>query len=537
EEGAQGEQGREAQGEQEEPGQEEGEAAEAEPGEEAPQREGQEEKKEEEGEKAEGETVELFAGNAESMQAWKKVGAGELELRDQELQLRPGRERGLAYYRGRRFDDFKLKLQYRLEGSDPPPSAAIRFLDPEQPVPDRKDPSRKETYDNQAFVAAHTGFEVLMGSGPTGKAGTFAGVPVGDEAGKQRQPQEAELRSGDWNELEIEARGSDYAVHLNGVETARFTNSDAERGKPANAAPEAGYVGVLMGQGPRPGRQPGPGGRPLPGLPRPLAGPMLPGRAGSKRPARTGGGGAPAQGREAAPQAQVAIRRIEVQVLGATAQPSAEAKKGARRDLAAIHEESLAALARLKGKDQGLQGTLNKAYGYAVLPAVGRASLLLGGARGYGEVFEQHKPIGFTRVTQLTFGVQVGGQTFTQLILFGSKESLEMFKRSPLAFNANLSAVFIRGASGMTDFKDVTAHAYSRGGMLLEASLGGQKYRFMREDEALQALAKSHEHKGARAKVAQAGRAAKGLGGKLASKVGGLLHREHKEDKGHKEAE
>jgi len=189
-------------------------------------------------------------------------------------------------------------------------------------------------------------------------------------------------------------------------------------------------------------------------------------------------------------------------------------KERVRKDLVALHAEVLGALARLKAKDQGIEGVLKKAYGYAVLPSIGRASLLVGGARGYGEVYAQGQLVGFTRVTQLTFGVQVGGQTFTKLIVFGSKESLEAFKHSPLAFNGNLSAVFIRGASGTTDFKDVTAHAYSRGGMLLEASLGGQKFRFMQEE--------------ARARVsARAGRAAKSVATAISSSRAGEFLKRH----------
>lgn len=158
--------------------------------------------------------------------------------------------------------------------------------------------------------------------------------------------------------------------------------------------------------------------------------------------------------------------------------------KGAPPDRAALHSEVIATLKRLTLKHPELKRTLQKAYGFAVFPSVGRASLVMGGARGYGEVFEQGEIIGTTRVTQVTVGVQVGGQTFSELLIFERKPSLKAFKASPMAFNANASALFIAGGSGTTDFKDVTAHAYTRGGMLLEASLGGQKFRFFPDEGA-----------------------------------------------------
>jgi lipid-binding SYLF domain-containing protein len=494
-----------------EPQAEEGEQPEGVEAEQSEELKEEAESKEAEKEVEEKETAVLFDGTSESMSAWKKVGAGEFELQEQELRIRSGRDRGLVYYTGRRFSDFRLRAQYRVDSPQAPMGAVVRFLDPEQPVPDREHPERKYRYDNQAYVAVHTGFEVRLSSKDENKVGTFTGIPLGEETGNQRHSQPAELKSQDWNELEIEVHGNDYTVRLNGAETARFINTDDWRGKPESSGPDAGYLGFLMGEE-QPGAARRPGARPPPG-------PMLPGRIGGARPARGAGAHQEASG------ASLALRRVEVQTLRAAGpQVSEEKKKLARKDLSALHAEVIAALAKLKSKDQGLDGVLKKAYGYAVLPAVGRASLLLGGARGYGEVFEQGNPVGFTRITQVTFGVQVGGQTFTELILFGSKESLEGFKRSPLAFNGNLSAVFIRGASGTTDFKDVAAHAYSRGGMLLEASLGGQKYRFMREDEVIQELAKKRQRDERIANITRGmGRKAKGYTSKLSSKVSGFI--------------
>ncbi|MDF2695426.1 MAG: hypothetical protein K0S65_3809 [Labilithrix sp.] len=130
-------------------------------------------------------------------------------------------------------------------------------------------------------------------------------------------------------------------------------------------------------------------------------------------------------------------------------------------------------------KDPGIKELLDKAYGYAVFPDMGRASVVLGGARGHGEVFEQGKPIGFATLRQVTLGAQVGGQTFSEVVLFGSKDALESFKKGKVSFTANASVVLVKaGATGTSDFRAVVAKAYSRGGMLLEMSIGGQKFTF-----------------------------------------------------------
>ncbi|GEN10314.1 hypothetical protein SAMN05443572_11084 [Myxococcus fulvus] len=145
-----------------------------------------------------------------------------------------------------------------------------------------------------------------------------------------------------------------------------------------------------------------------------------------------------------------------------------------------LHEEVVATLDRLKRKNPELENALRRARGYAVFPSLGRASLVLGGSYGHGEVFEKGKPIGFATLSQMTIGVQVGGQTLSELILFDDPESLEAFKGGKVAFAANASAVILKAAaSGTINYAKCTAHAYSRGGMLLEASLGGQKFTFI----------------------------------------------------------
>ena len=154
--------------------------------------------------------------------------------------------------------------------------------------------------------------------------------------------------------------------------------------------------------------------------------------------------------------------------------------------LDAIEKEVTATLQRIKRKNRDFKKALEKAYGYAVFPSVGRAGLILGGAFGRGQVFEHGKAVGFASMGQVTVGVQVGGDTFSELVLFNSRDAFERFKRGRYAFTANASAVLVKAAAaGTVDFdKDVVAQAFGRGGMLLELSLGAQKFNFYQHEEA-----------------------------------------------------
>src|SRR4051812_39635810 len=90
-----------------------------------------------------------------------------------------------------------------------------------------------------------------------------------------------------------------------------------------------------------------------------------------------------------------------------------------------LHGEVQATIARLQAEDPGIKELLEKAHAYAVFPSVGKATLVIGGAFGKGEVFQKGRLIGYAGIVQLTLGVQVGGQTFSQVIAFESKQALD----------------------------------------------------------------------------------------------------------------
>src|SRR5688572_10904222 len=145
-----------------------------------------------------------------------------------------------------------------------------------------------------------------------------------------------------------------------------------------------------------------------------------------------------------------------------------------------LHEQVMATIKKLQAKDPGLKKPMKDAHGYVVFPSVGKAALVVGGAYGRGEVFEQGKMIGHATIGQLTLGVQIGGDTFSELIVFETEEPFERFKESRMKFAANASAVLVKaGAAATNNYeKGAQTFVYSDGGMLLELGIGGQKLRF-----------------------------------------------------------
>ena len=128
-----------------------------------------------------------------------------------------------------------------------------------------------------------------------------------------------------------------------------------------------------------------------------------------------------------------------------------------------------------------LQPYFMKSRGYAVFPNVGKGGIGIGGARGKGEVFEKGNVIGSTTLTQISIGFQLGGQAFSQIIFFKDKQALRRFTEGNFEFGASASAALIsEGANATADYSDgVAVLTFSKGGLMYEASIGGQKFTFL----------------------------------------------------------
>jgi len=140
------------------------------------------------------------------------------------------------------------------------------------------------------------------------------------------------------------------------------------------------------------------------------------------------------------------------------------------------------------------------AYGYAVFPTIGKGGFGIGGAYGEGSVFKQGKKTGSTTMTQLTIGLQLGGQAFSEIIFFKDKATYYAFTKGNFEFSAQASAVAITvGANAQTSTTGTSAGAsagneknkqqgfyqngmatftLTKGGLMYEAALGGQKFSF-----------------------------------------------------------
>jgi len=153
-------------------------------------------------------------------------------------------------------------------------------------------------------------------------------------------------------------------------------------------------------------------------------------------------------------------------------------------------------------KNAGESGSFfNKSYGYAIFPTIGKGGVGLGAAHGSGRVYEKGQYVGDTSMTQLSIGFQLGGQAYSQIIFFEDKRAFDEFTTGEFEFGAQASAVAITagasasatttgssaGASGGKNdattagagyYKGMAVFTVAKGGLMYEATIGGQKYSY-----------------------------------------------------------
>lgn len=146
-----------------------------------------------------------------------------------------------------------------------------------------------------------------------------------------------------------------------------------------------------------------------------------------------------------------------------------------------LEKDSREALATMIADAPNLKTYKDQAYGWAIYPKITKAAFVIGGAGGEGMVFRNNDPVGTSKLKQGSFGLQAGGQQYSEVIFFQNKEAFDKFKNGNLKFSAQTSAVaIVPGASFDVAYDEgVAVFTRIKGGLMAEASLGGQHFSFI----------------------------------------------------------
>jgi lipid-binding SYLF domain-containing protein len=145
-----------------------------------------------------------------------------------------------------------------------------------------------------------------------------------------------------------------------------------------------------------------------------------------------------------------------------------------------IINDSKEAKATFKAADPSMETLFKNSAGYVIFPNVGKGGAGVGGAAGKGTVYQKGVPVGTAQMVQVTVGAQAGGQAYREIIFFENKDELDRFMDNKFEFSEQVSAVAVKaGAAANTNYRHgVVVLSQEKGGLMLEASLGGQKFTY-----------------------------------------------------------
>ena len=148
-----------------------------------------------------------------------------------------------------------------------------------------------------------------------------------------------------------------------------------------------------------------------------------------------------------------------------------------------------------------VQTFFKNCYAYALFPTVGKAAVVVGGAFGEGKVYRQGKVTGNVKLVHASFGLQLGGKAFSEIVFLQDKRAYDTFISGEFEFDASMSATAVTagaeakagtggktagatagpktGVQAKTEYRNgMAAFVQQKGGLMAGLSVGGQKFSF-----------------------------------------------------------
>src|ERR1043165_4014809 len=142
------------------------------------------------------------------------------------------------------------------------------------------------------------------------------------------------------------------------------------------------------------------------------------------------------------------------------------------RDSAA-HESAEATLVEMIARDPAIHDVTRWAPAYAVFPAIGKGGVLIGGAYGRGILYEAGVATGYVSLEQASLGAQLGGETFSELLLLRNPVDIDQVKSGDYSVGANAGVVVLTGEASahVGANSEATVFVLPRGGLMVDISI------------------------------------------------------------------
>ena len=146
----------------------------------------------------------------------------------------------------------------------------------------------------------------------------------------------------------------------------------------------------------------------------------------------------------------------------------------------AVNPKVAQAITDFKNHDPSIKRFFDNAYGYTVFPPSPRAASASAAPTAKARSTNAAGSVGTASLTQVTIGFSSAARPTARSCSSRDKKTLDDFKQGNFELSAQASAVAATaGAAANADYdKGVAVFTYIKGGLMYEASVGGQKFSF-----------------------------------------------------------
>jgi lipid-binding SYLF domain-containing protein len=132
-------------------------------------------------------------------------------------------------------------------------------------------------------------------------------------------------------------------------------------------------------------------------------------------------------------------------------------------------------------KVEGCNTAAEKAQGLLVFPKVTKGAIGVGGSYGEGALIVDDKTAGYYSTAAASIGLQLGGETYSQIIMFMTREALDDFRNSSgwqAGANAKVAMIDQGKAADVSSIianNPVIAFIFGQQGLMGDLSVEGAK--------------------------------------------------------------
>lgn len=175
------------------------------------------------------------------------------------------------------------------------------------------------------------------------------------------------------------------------------------------------------------------------------------------------------------------MTKLVISALASVALAACATKPATVSEQSSLDAQARSTLGQMAARDSRINDVLHDAYGYAVFPDIGKAGAAgVGGAFGRGVLFIHGMPSGFVKLEQASAGVELGGETFAELLVLHTPAEVQKLKRGELDLGAGASAVVLKEGAAINSptIRGADVFVMPRGGAMVEVSVRGQRIQY-----------------------------------------------------------